>query len=69
MELHSMELHSVELYLINCSLSTRIKLKRNLIFFKIPMKINKNATNAYACYEKYDKKYYVYCSRIACFCI
>ena len=64
-----MELYSVELDSKNCCLSTRIKLKRNLTFFKIPMKKNKNATNAYACYEKYDKKYYVYCSRIACFYI
>ena len=40
-----MKLHS-----INCCLSVTIKLNTNIVFFKIPMKINKNATNAYACY-------------------
>ena len=52
---------------INCCLSTRIKLNTNTIFFKIPMKINKN--NAYAYYKKYAKYYNVYCARPACFCI
>ena len=33
------------------------------------MKINKNNTNAYTYYEKYDKKYYVYCTKIGYFCI
>ena len=42
----------MELHLINCCLSTRIKRDRNNIFVKILMKINKNATNAYACYNK-----------------
>ena len=28
------------------------------------MKIDKNTANAYDCYEKYSKKYYVYCARI-----
>ena len=50
MELHSMELHS-----INCCLSTWIKLYTNVTFFKIPLKINKNTSSAYACYEKYSK--------------
>ena len=26
------------------------------------MKIDKNAANAYACYEEYNKQYYVYCA-------
>ena len=33
------------------------------------MKIDKNITNAYACYEKCGKKYYVYCARITHFFI
>ena len=45
-----MKLHS-----INCCLSTRIKLKTNIIFFKIPMKIDKSTANAYASYENYSK--------------
>ena len=45
-----MKLHS-----INCCLSARIKLNTNTIFFKIPMKINKNTANAYAYYKKYAK--------------
>ena len=36
---------------MNCCLSTRIKLNTNIIFFKIPMKIDKNTANAYACNE------------------
>ena len=48
-------MYSMKLHLINCCLSTTIKPNRNIIFFKIPMKINKNSTNAYACYEKYGK--------------
>ena len=45
------------MYSINCCLSTWIKLNRNNYFFKkkIPMKIDKNTANAYACYEKYSK--------------
>ena len=43
------------MYPNNCCLSTRIKLNTNIIFFEIPMKINKNTANAYAYYEKYDK--------------
>ena len=46
MELHSMELHS-----LNCCLRTSIKLNTNIVFFKIPVKINKNTANAYACYK------------------
>ena len=49
-----MELHSLELHSLNCCLSTRIKLNTNIIFFKIPLKIDKNTTNAYACYGKYS---------------
>ena len=41
--------------LINCCLSTRIKLSTKIIFFQIPVKANKNTVNAYACYEKYSK--------------
>ena len=44
----------MELHLINCCLSISIKLNTNIIFFKIPMKINKKTTNAYTYYEKYD---------------
>ena len=40
---------------LNCCFSTMIKPYRNTILFKMPMKINKNTANAYACYEKYDK--------------
>ena len=50
-----MELHSMELHLINCCLSTRIKLNTNIIFLYVPMKINENTTSAYACFDKYDK--------------
>ena len=50
MELNSMELHS-----LNCCLRTSIKLNTNIVFFKIPVKINKNTANAYACYKKYGK--------------
>ena len=53
--MYSMELHSIELHLINFCLSITIKLNTNIILFKMPMKINKNAANAYICYEKYDK--------------
>ena len=43
------------MYLINCCLSTRIKLNGNIIFIKITLKIDKNTANAHACYEKYSK--------------
>ena len=43
----------IYMYLISCCLSIRIKLNRNIIFFYVPMKINKNTANAY--YEKFDK--------------
>ena len=55
MELHSTELHSMKLHLINRCLSAKIKPNGNIIFFQIPMKINKNTTNTYAYYEKYGK--------------
>ena len=45
----------MELHLINCCLSTRIKLNTKIIFLKIPMEVDKNTANAYACYEKYRK--------------
>ena len=45
-----MELHS-----INCCLSTNFKLNTNIIFFELPMKINKDNANTYSCYEKYSK--------------
>ena len=47
MEFYSVELHSIR--------TIRIKLNTDIIFFKIPVKINKNTANAYACYEKYSK--------------
>ena len=47
MEFYSVELHSIR--------TIRIKLNTDIIFFKIPVKINKNTANAYACYEKYIK--------------
>ena len=33
------------------------------------MKINKNTANAYACYERYSKYYYVYYARTTQFFI
>ena len=36
------------IYIINCCLSISIKLKINVIFFEILMKISKNTTNVYA---------------------
>ena len=33
------------------------------------MRINKDIANAYTYYEKYGKKYNVYCRRISCFSI
>ena len=50
-----MELHLMKLHPLNCCLSTSIKRNKNIIFFLIPMKIDKNTANAYACYEKYRK--------------
>ena len=52
---HIIKLPLMNLHLINCCLSTSIKLNTNIVFFKIPMKIDKNTANAYACYEKYSK--------------
>ena len=54
---------------LNCCLSTRIKLNTNITFSKIPMKIDKNTANAYACYKQYSKEYYVCCARIVYFFI
>ena len=42
----------MKLHPLNCCLSTRIKLNTNIIFFKTPMKIDKNSANAYVCYKK-----------------
>ena len=52
---HSMKLPLMKLNLIKCCLNTRIKINTNIIFFKIPVKIDKNTSNAHACYEKYGK--------------
>ena len=36
--------------------SARIEISNiSITFFEVPMKINKNTTNAYTYYEKYDK--------------
>ena len=43
-----MELHLMKLHPLNCCLSIRIKINNKIIFFKIPMKIDKNTSNAYA---------------------
>ena len=40
----------MKLHPLNCCLSTRIKLNTNIIFFKTPMKIDKNTANAYVYY-------------------
>ena len=53
--MYLVKLHLMKLHSINCCLSARIKLNTNTIFFKIPMKINKNTANAYAYYKKYAK--------------
>ena len=45
----------MELYLIDCCLNTRIKFNTNIIFLKIPIRIDKSTANTYACYEKYSK--------------
>ena len=50
-----MELHLIKLHPLNCCLSTKIKPNTNIIFFKIPMQIDKNTANAYASFEKYNK--------------
>ena len=46
---------SICMYLINCCFSISIKLNRDIVIFEIPMKINKNTTNTYTYYGKYDK--------------
>ena len=50
-----MKLPLMEVHLMNSCLNTRIKLNTNIVLFQMPMKINKNPANAYACYEKYSK--------------
>ena len=47
----------MELHLINCYFS--------IFSFEVPIKINKNTTNAYTYYEKYSKQYNAYCAETA----
>ena len=37
----------------------------SIFSFEVPIKINKNTTNAYTYYEKYSKQYNVYCAETA----
>ena len=56
-----MESHLTELHSTYCCF--------NIYSFRVPIKINKNTANAYTYYEKYNKQYYVYCTRTKYFII